>query len=85
VTVRQEKITVTPIAIQLDGATVYILEITGRDWVDGKRHYIVSCQVEYRGRRSNVFFLDVTSNKELEAKLRAEIAKMKMQMAFFTP
>jgi len=85
VTVRQEKITVTPVAIQLDGATVYILEVTGTQWVDGKKHYIVSCQVEYRGRKSNVFFLDVTSNKELESKLRAEIAKMKLQLFASTP
>jgi len=72
------KILVPPVVTEIDGAKVYILEVTGRDWIDGKRHFIVSVQVEWNGKRSQVFQLDVTSNDELVAKLKAEIAKFKL-------
>ncbi|MCD6487805.1 MAG: hypothetical protein J7K21_01085 [Desulfurococcales archaeon] len=72
------KVIVPPVVVEIDGAKVYILEVTPHNWVDKKKHYIVSCYVEWNGWRSQVFQLDVTSNKELKAKLKTEIAKMKL-------
>lgn len=72
------RITIPPRILELDGARVYILEVTRHDWVDGKTHYIVSCMVEWNGKKSQIFSLDVTSNEELVAKLRVEIARFKL-------
>jgi len=74
------RIIVPPVAIRIDDAWVYIIEVVPHDWIDGKKHYLVSCYVEWGGYRSQVFTLDVTSNKELEYKLRTEIAKMKLMI-----
>jgi len=71
------RILLPPFPSQIDGATVYILEVTARKWLDGQTHYLVSVMVEWNGKRSQVFSLDVTSNEELIAKLKAEIAKFK--------
>jgi len=72
------RVIVPPAVVELDGAKVYILEVTSRRWLDGKTHYLVTCFIEIGDKRSQVFSLDVTSNEELKAKLRAEIAKMKL-------
>ena len=72
------KVIVPPVVVEIDGAKVYILEVTPHNWIDKKKHYIVSCLVEWNGWRSHVFQLDVTSNRELKAKLKTEIAKMKL-------
>jgi len=74
------RVVVPPIVTELDGAKVHIIEITSHDWVDGKRHYVVTCFIEWNGFKSKTFSLDVTSNRELEAKLRTEIAKMKLMI-----
>jgi len=74
------RVIVGPVVVELDGAKVHILEVVPHSWVDGKKHYVVSCIVEWGGYRSSIFSLDVTSNKELEAKLRTEIAKMKLMI-----
>ena len=71
------RVIVPPLVVEIDGAKVYILEITEHEWVDNKKHYLVSCFVEWNGYRSQTFVLDVTSNRELVAKLKSEIAKMK--------
>jgi len=72
------KVYVPPVILDVDGAKVYILEITKRRWIDGKTHYLVSCFVEWRGKKSNVFTLDVVSNEELKAKLKTEVSKFKL-------
>jgi len=64
----------------VDGAKVTILEITSHKWIDGSTHYIVSCQVEYGSYKSQIFQLDVKSNDELMAKLKAEVAKLKLMI-----
>jgi len=74
------RVIVPPAIIELDGAKVYILETTKRKWLDGRIHYIVSCFVEWKGKRSQTFDLDVTSNEELIAKLKTEIAKFKLMI-----
>jgi len=74
------KVIVPPAVVELDGAKVYIVETSKREWLDKRTHYLVSCFVEWRGKRSKVFNLDVTSNKELIEKLRAEIAKFKLMV-----
>jgi len=74
------RVIVGPVTIELDDAKVNIIEVVPHSWVDGKKHYVVSCTVEWGGYRSQIFTLDVTSNKELEAKLRTEIAKMKLMI-----
>lgn len=74
------RIIIPPVIAEVDGARVHILEITENEWVDGKKHFIVTVFVEWNGYRSGVFDLDVTSNAELLAKLRVEIAKMKLQV-----
>jgi len=74
------RVIVPPFTVELDGAKVHILEVTERKWVDKKKHYLVTCYVEIGNHRSQVFTLDVTSNEELKAKLRVEIAKMKFML-----
>ena len=69
---------IPPITLELDGCTVTILEVSAHDWVDGKKHFIVSCKVKCGNTESPVFPLDATSNEELIAKLRTEIAKFKL-------
>jgi len=73
------KIIIPPIVTKIDDCDVYILEVSRHPWIDGKTHYIVSCKVRCGKRESQVFPLDVTSNEELEAKLKTEIAKFKLQ------
>jgi len=74
------RVVVGPVVLELDGAKVHVLEVTPHPWLDGRVHYLVSCYVEYGGYRSAVFTLDVTSNAELEVKLRSEVAKMKIML-----
>jgi len=73
-----KSVLIPPITISLDGAKVTIVEVLDMSITDFDRMYLVSCYVEYRGYRSKVFHLLVRSNSELLAKLRAEIAKMKL-------
>jgi len=68
-------IRIPPVVVELEGCLVYILEVTGHEWLDGKKHYLVSCKVKCGKHESPVFALDVTDQKELEAKLKTEIAK----------
>jgi len=74
------RVVVPPITAEIDGARVHILEVTEHEWVDKRKHYIVTCFIELGGYRSGVFSLDVTSNEELKEKLRIEIAKMKLML-----
>jgi len=71
------RVVVPPVLVELDGAKVYILEITKHEWVNKQKRFLVTVFVEWNGFRSPIFTLDVESNAELKAKLRAEIAKMK--------
>jgi len=82
--VKPQKVKVLPVAINLDGCDVYILEVTTYKWVDGKTHYIVSSKVKCGDRESQIFPLDVTSESELIAQLRAEIAKFKIMNLIFS-
>jgi len=72
------KVIIPPIVTKIDDCDVYILELSKYNWIDGKTHYIVSCKIRCGKRESQVFPLDVTSNEELEAKLKTEVAKMKL-------
>jgi len=72
------RVVVTPITVNVGDCLAHLLEVTQQDWIDGRRHYIVSLYIECAGYKSRVFDLDVTSNEELLAKLRTEIAKMKL-------
>jgi hypothetical protein len=72
------RVVVPPLDVDVDGVTCTILEVSRHEWVDGREHYIVSVVCRYDGRRTNVFQLDVTSNDELLAKLRVEVAKLKI-------
>lgn len=72
---------ITPLEMEMDGAKVTLVGVVPYESVTGKRRYIVSCVVEWRGWRSRQFTLDVESNRELEQKLRVEIARMKVFIA----
>ncbi len=74
------KVIVPPVSVEVDGAKCIILEVTERKWLDNKTHFLVSIVCEYKGKRSKVFDLDVTSNEELMAKLRTEVAKFKLMI-----
>ena len=71
------RIVVPPVVTELDGAKVYILEITEHEWLNRQKRFLVTVFVEWNGFRSPIFTLDVEDNRELKNKLRAEIAKMK--------
>jgi len=78
------KVMIYPVAIKLDNCDVFILEASAKSWLDGKTHYIVSCKVKCDNKESQVFPLDVTSEQELIAKLRTEIAKFKLMNLIFS-
>ena len=71
------RVIIPPVLVELDGAKVYILEVTEHTWLNGRKRFLVTLFVEYNGFRSPIFTLDVEDNQELKSKLRAEIAKMK--------
>jgi len=71
-------IRIPPMVVELDRCLVYILEVTSHEWLDGKKHYLVTCKVKCGKLESQVFTLDVTDQRELEAKLKAEIARFKL-------
>jgi len=72
------EVIVPPISFNLDGAKVTIVGVVPYTNIEGEKRYIVSCQVEWRGWRSGTFQLDVADNRELERKLKVEIARMKI-------
>jgi len=76
--VRPQRVVIYPVVTKIDGCDVYILEATAYSWLDGKTHYIVTCKVKCGDKESQVFDLDVTSESELIAKLKTEIAKFKL-------
>jgi len=81
--VKPQRVIVYPVVTRIDDCDVYILEVTPHTWVDGKTHFIVSCKVKCGNRESQVFPLDVTSESELVAKLKTEIAKFKLMRHIF--
>jgi len=68
--------TIPPYHFSLDGADVYVVEVVEQPLLNSKI-YIASMYVEWKCYRSNRFFVVARSEKELIAKIRAEIAKMK--------
>jgi len=82
--VKPQKITLFPVVTKIDNCDVFILEATSYRWLDGKTHYIVSVKVKCGDKESQVFPLDVTSESELYALLRAEIAKFKIMNLIFS-
>jgi len=81
--VKPQRVVIYPVVTKIDGCDVYILEVSAHPWIDGKTHYIVSCKVKCGDRESQVFPLDVTSESELIAKLKTEIAKFKLMKHIF--
>jgi len=75
---KPQRVVIYPVVTKIDGCDVYILEVTAHHWLDGKTHYIVTCKVRCGDKESQVFDLDVTSESELIAKLKTEIAKFKL-------
>jgi len=76
--VKPQRVVLYPVVTKIDNCDVYILEVTAHPWIDGKTHFIVSCKVKCGNKESQVFPLDVTSESELIAKLKTEIAKFKL-------
>lgn len=72
------RVIIPPLEVDVEGVKCTILEVTEHEWLDNKKHYIVSVFCRYKGYRSHVFQLDVTSNKELVQKLKVEAAKMRL-------
>lgn len=69
---------VLPFSVELDGCTVSILEVVPYVNFFGETRYLVSVRVRCGNRVSPNFFLDITSNEELVAKLKIELAKFKI-------
>jgi len=80
---KAQRVVIYPVVTKIDDCDVYILEVSAHPWVDGKTHYVVSCKVKCGNRESQVFPLDVTSESELIAKLKTEIAKFKLMHHIF--
>ena len=72
------KLTILPMSFELEGCTVYILETIKTKRVDGSEEYHVTVKIKWNNIESKIFSLDVKDNKELKAKLLAEISKMKL-------
>ncbi len=72
------RVFIPPIAVDVDGARCVILEVTKSTDVRGETVYHVSVFCECCGYRSPVFTVDARTNEELQGKLRAEVAKMKL-------
>ena len=69
---------VTPIAVEIQGCIVYILEVLKNEAPDGTNWYHVVCRVKCGSVESKTFDISVRNTKELIAKLRTEIAKLKL-------
>ena len=72
------RVIVPPVLVELDGAKVYILEVTQYTTPLGRKCFFVSCFIEIGDYRTHVFPVPACSNDELKAKLKAEIAKIKL-------
>ncbi len=68
---------IPPITVMVDDCLAHILEVAQLDFPWGTE-YAVSVMVECKGIRSRVFNLSVRNEKELKAKLIAEVTKFKL-------
>lgn len=68
---------IPPIQFSLDGCKVTIYEVLRSQLVTGKTYYHVNLSLEYRGKKSKRFSIDVTSTEDLRKRLLVEIAKFK--------
>lgn len=71
------RIIVPPLITELDGCTVYILNVVKRTDIFKKPHFLVSCKVKCGDVESKAFLLDVRSEEELIKKLKYEILLFK--------
>lgn len=72
------RVIVPPIEVDVNGVKCIILEVTGHEWLNDEKHYVVSVFCRYNGYRSKVFQLYVRNNKELASKLKVEADKMRL-------
>jgi len=66
------------VVLDVDGCKVYLMNVIRTKNIKGEPRWLVSCRVEYDGRLSKQFFLDVGSNEELLRKLKTEVALFKV-------
>jgi len=71
-------VTILPVAVEVDGAVVHILEILRSRMPGGKTAYHAVCKIEWNGIISRNFTISFTSDEEFREKLRTEVAKLKL-------
>jgi len=71
-------VVIPPVAIDVEGAKVIILEVIRYTRFDGATRFLVSCQVECQGWLSPQFRLDVKDERDLINQLRVEVSKMQL-------
>ena len=69
-----EKIIVPPIRTVVDNVIVDILEVIKL----GDNDYHVTCIARFKDISTSPFFINATSNEDFRAKLKVEVAKLKM-------
>ncbi|RLE94901.1 MAG: hypothetical protein DRJ96_09075 [Thermoprotei archaeon] len=71
---------IPPFSFTLDGALVTIYEIPKSELISGDKWYHVYLDIEWRGKRSRRFTLDVKGWEDLLRKLLVEISKFKLMV-----
>jgi hypothetical protein len=73
----EERVLLPPVTMELDGCTVYILNVIPVTDLFGNRRYLVSVQAECYGKVSKQACFDVRSEAELINVLRKELVLFK--------
>lgn len=71
-------ITILPVSVEVDGATVHILEILKSRLPGNKTVYHAICKIDWNGITTRNFDITFSSEKEFKEKLRTEVAKLKL-------
>ena len=69
---------IPPVSFAADGCLVHILEVLRSTAPDGNPLYHVALKIQCGPIESKVFNLTVKNNRELKAKILAEITKIKL-------
>lgn len=79
------KVSVLPVAVEVDGAVVYIVELLKSRMPDGNTWYHAICILEWNGIRTRSFVVSFRSEGELREKLRTEVARLKLMTFLLGP
>lgn len=75
-----DKVHALPIAVRVDGFTVYILEVMKGRLPNNREQYFVTCRIKKGDFETRNFTIFCRDTQELKAKLLIEVAKIRYLM-----